>query len=49
MPFTLKETDISGLENVFDPERCIYAYHGTCLSNSMHDEVYIIVVFEGYI
>ena len=45
MSFTEKETDVPGLDNDFDPERCIYASRDTCLSTSMYDRVYIIVVF----
>ena len=42
---TEEDTDIPGLDSCFDPERCIYASHDICLSTSMYDRVYIIVVF----
>ena len=45
MSFTEKETEITGLENCFDIEMCIYASNEIYLSNSMYYRVYIIVVF----
>ena len=49
MSFTEEDTDIPGLDSCVDPERCIYASHEICISNSMYDRVYIIVVFGVYI